>query len=169
MKIYDSWVSLTPFSLSSAFCGGSFRACKKGWGYCFMFSFDCFQHFCFSDRFLMSPDTQSLCLSDFKGIFWVSFCDWMLWKIYILFLFLSSSFFFLFFFLAMPITCGSSWARDPTHVTAVTRTSPFAALSLAWPLVAFPLVGIVWSRTRFGTLVLEMEQDMALVLGYFRV
>lgn len=51
MKIYDCWVSPPPF-LCPQPRGASFRICKKGWGYCFTFSFDQFLHFCFSDMFL---------------------------------------------------------------------------------------------------------------------
>ena len=32
--------------------------------------------------------------------------------------------FYLFYFLAAPVTCGSSWARDRTQVTAVTMLDP---------------------------------------------
>ena len=42
---------------------------------------------------------------------------------------LSLFYFILFYsFLAMPVACGSSWARDQTHATAVTQAAAVTTL-----------------------------------------
>lgn len=79
-------LSLLPSSLSSAFRGGPFGDCMKGWDHSFILPLKCL-HFCFSDTFFFNASWHSDSLFiKFPGHFWVRVSVWMLWKVYILIL-----------------------------------------------------------------------------------
>ena len=114
----------------------SFRVCLKkrgggrGWGHCFPYSFDQFLRFCFPDVFL------SFRVFSHSDPLWVRFQDLTLGP---------GAFWVLF-----SVFGSQEKVRTLFWDGGARLLATFSLILLL--LVAFPPVGLVWPRTRFGTL-----------------